>query len=133
MNENPVFRSSVAAPHVDGLRRGILRLQRCLSCGRAQTLARYACADCGKSNLNWEDASGQGSVVAVTTVTRAPSAAFAALAPYVLVIVELDEGARVMGHGVSGLGIGERVSATYFVHEERTLLRFVPDEARQAR
>jgi uncharacterized OB-fold protein len=129
MNEEVVSLSSVAGPHVEGLRHELLRFQRCTRCGGAQTLARYACADCGASALVWEVSSGLGNVVAVTTVTRAPSEAFVALAPYTLVIVELDEGARVMGHGVPGLRIGERVSATYFAHGERTLLRFVRPEA----
>ncbi|PVX77109.1 Zn-ribbon domain-containing OB-fold protein [Paraburkholderia unamae] len=125
MQEELVSRSDGALAHVEGLRHGVLRFQRCTSCARAQTLARYACSGCGKSTLVWEDSNAQGNVVATTTVTRAPSEAFAALAPYVLVIVELDEGARVMGHGAKGLRIGDRVAATYFAHGERTLLRFV--------
>lgn len=125
MQEELVSRSYGALAHVEGLRQGVLRFQRCTSCEHPQTLARYACSACGKLTLIWEDSTAQGTVVAATTVTRAPSEAFAALTPYVLVIVELDEGPRVMGHGVAGLRIGDRVAATYFAHGERTLLRFV--------
>jgi uncharacterized protein len=125
MQQELDFQSYGALAHVEGLREGVLRFQRCTSCGHPQTLARYACSACGKSTLVWEESTARGKVVATTTVTRAPSEAFAALTPYVLVIVELDEGPRVMGHAAAGLYIGDRVAATYFAHGERTLLRFV--------
>jgi uncharacterized OB-fold protein len=59
-----------------------------------------------------------------TEVTRAPSQAWRALVPYTIVIVELDEGPRLMGHAESGLAIGDRVEAGFFEFEGRTLLRF---------
>ena len=49
---------------------------------------------------------------------------FRALAPYTLVIVELDEGPRLMGHADASIDIGQRVRAGFFEHQNRTLLRF---------
>ena len=57
---------------------------------------------------------------------RAPSDAFHALVPYTVVIAELDEGPRLMGHAPVGTTIGSRVRATTFEFDGHPLLRFVP-------
>jgi uncharacterized OB-fold protein len=44
--------------------------------------------------------------------------------PYTLVLVDLDEGARLMGHADPGVAIGARVSAGFFEHDGRRLVRF---------
>lgn len=118
-----------AAPFVDGLRRGELRYQACTACGKAQTLARSACTQCGATTLEWREAAGRGTVYSRTVVTRAPSAAWRALAPYTIVIVELDEGCRVMGHARGDVAIGDPVRAEFFEFDGRPLLRFVPAHA----
>ena len=41
-------------------------------------------------------------------------------------IVELDEGARLMGHAAPGVAIGQRVRAGFFEHLGRQLIRFTP-------
>lgn len=115
-----------AAPFVEGLARRELHHQACTACGQAQTLARHACSRCGASTLEWRRAAGSGTVYSSTVVMRAPSPAFRALAPYTIVIVELDEGCRVMGHALPGVGIGDRVEAGYFDFDNRPLLRFGP-------
>lgn len=124
---------SLAAPYRQGLAQGRLRYQRCRACNAAQTLAHYACRACGNTDLVWQDAAGTGTVYSMTLVTRAPSEAFRALAPYVLVLVDLDEGPRLFGHGAADLAIGARVAATFFEHAGEQLVRFTPvgDGARQ--
>ena len=62
----------------------------------------------------------------MTEVKRAPSDEYRPLAPYTLVIVELDEGARLMGHAAPGVVIGQRVRAGFFEHLGRQLIRFAP-------
>jgi uncharacterized OB-fold protein len=115
----------ISAPFVDGLDRGELRYQACLECAAAQTLPRYACRKCGSTRLEWRTASGRGTVYAVTVVMRAPSEDFRPLAPYTLVLVELAEKTRLMGHAEPGVAIGDAVAADFFKHGERTLVRFV--------
>lgn len=115
----------LAALFTDGLRDGVLRYQHCTACGGAQTLARYACQHCGeRGSLHWRDAAGMATVCAVTEVARAPSDEFRALAPYTLVLVQLDEGPRLMAHATAGVRIGDRVRAGFFEHQGRTLVRF---------
>ena len=117
----------LSAPYVAGLEEGVLRYQSCLACGAAQTLPRYACRRCGDTRLEWRDSKGRGTVYATTVVTRAPSDDFRPLAPYTLVLVDLDEQSRLMAHAQTGVAIGDRVVATFFRHGERTLVRFRPD------
>ena len=116
--------AALSKPFVDGLESEVVRYQCCLQCGQAQTLARYACQSCGSRSLEWRDASGQATVRAATVVARAPSDDFRALAPYTLVLVQLDEGPRLMGHAEAGMRIGTRVKARFFRHQERMLVRF---------
>ena len=116
--------SASSQPYVDGLAAGVLRYQHCPDCGRAQRLARYACQYCGGASLAWHDARGTGIVHSVTVVTRAPSDAFRALAPYTLVLVDLAEGARVMAHAEPGSAIGDAVTASFFAHDGHHLVRF---------
>lgn len=124
--ESPCARP-LATPFTDGLRDGVLRYQQCTACGSAQTLARYACQHCGERGaLQWRDAAGAATVCAVTEVARAPSEEFRVLVPYTLVIVQLNEGPRLMAHATPGVCIGDRVRAGFFAHQGRTLVRFAP-------
>ena len=115
---------STASPFAQGLAAGVLRYQRCGACGQALTGQRFACTACGSVQLAWCDAAGAGTVWAVSTVHRAPSDAWRALAPYTLVLVDLDEGPRVMAHGAPGLAIGDRVAAQAVTLAGQALVRF---------
>jgi len=117
----------VSAPFVEGLQQGEIRYQHCSACSAAQTLARYACRACGSTELQWRTARGAGRVYSVTTVARAPSDEFRALAPYALAIVELDDGPRLMGYATLDARIGDRVIAGFFDFGERRLVRFTKE------
>jgi len=108
----------------EGCALGELRYQHCSDCAAAQLHARAFCVRCGGARLEWRKALGSGKVYALTCVERAPTDAFRALAPYVIVLVDLDEGMRMMAHGVPGLAIGTRVRAGFFEHGGRSLPRF---------
>ena len=113
-------------PFSEALARGALVSQRCEDCGAVQRLARLGCTRCGGARLDWLPASGLGTVFAVTVVSRAPSEEFRPLAPYGLALVDLDDGARLMGHAPADLRIGQRVRASVFSLGERRLVRFDP-------
>lgn len=120
------------SPFTQGLQAGVLRYQQCATCGAPQTLARYACRQCGSDRLAWCTAAGGGRVFACTVVTRAPSDEFRALAPYTLVLVDLDEGFRLMAHAHPGVQIGDAVTVEFFEHQGRNLIRFVPQPVEPA-
>jgi uncharacterized OB-fold protein len=113
-----------AAKFWEGCAQGELRYQRCGACAASQFHGRPFCLRCGSIDVIWQSAQGTGTVYALTLVERAPSADFSALAPYVIALVDLDEGFRVMAQAVRGLAIGDRVKAGFFEHNGRHLPRF---------
>lgn len=79
----------------EGTACGELRYQRCDDCGHAQFPPRAVCLRCA-GPLSWVRSSGKGSIHSYTTVARAPSAAFKSAVPYVLVLVDMAEGFRLL-------------------------------------
>ena len=87
-----------------------LVFQRCLSCQHIWYFRRGFCPACGSEKCETLASKGRGVVHAVTVVHRAPSEEFRALVPYALVLVDMDEGFRVMGHAEADVKIGSFVS-----------------------
>ena len=86
----------VTKPFWDGLKEGELRIQRCSKCHEAVFYPRVGCPGCGSRALEWIATSGRGTVHAFTIAHRGVPAAFRGSIPYVVAIVELEEGARLM-------------------------------------
>lgn len=86
----------VTQPYWDGLKAGELRIQRCRSCEKAVFYPRALCPHCGSRELEWFTCSGRGTLHAFTIAHRGTPAAFKGSTPYVVAMVELEEGARVM-------------------------------------
>ena len=82
-------------PFWDGARRGELLIQRCTSCGQWQFYPRLRCVRCG-GDVEWAAASGAGRVYSYTVVHRAAHEAFASAVPYVVALIDLAEGPRMM-------------------------------------
>lgn len=110
----------------EGCALGELRIRRCSHCSTLQTFPAPVCAVCRGTDVAWQIVSGSGTVFSLTTVSRAPTDAFRPLVPYTIVLVDLDDGPRMMAHGAPGLAIGDRVRVTFFLNEGRHLPRFVP-------
>ncbi len=83
-----------------------LAYQRCVACAHTFYFHRGFCPACGAQSPPTLASKGIGTVHAKTLVYRAPNAAFRAIVPYAIVLVDLDEGVRVMAHGDPGLEIG---------------------------
>jgi uncharacterized OB-fold protein len=118
----------LSQPHWDGCREGRLRIQRCGACGRAVFIPQPLCPACHATELSWIDCAGRGSLYSYTVVHR-PRPEFAA--PYVVAIVELDEGAFLLTNLVdcdpAALAIGQRVEVAFRkMSEEITLPLFRP-------
>jgi uncharacterized OB-fold protein len=56
------------------------------------------CPYCHSRELSWEQLAGTGTVYSVTVSRRAPSPEFADLVPYVVALIDLDEGCRMMSN-----------------------------------
>ena len=87
---------------------GRFMIQRCRSSGRYIFYPRVAEPASGDPELEWVEASGEGSIYSVTIVRPNPP-----LEPYSVVLVDLAEGPRLMstvqGIAPEGVRIGMRV------------------------
>lgn len=86
--------------------------QCCGACQQRWYFKRDFCPACGDREPTLRASDGFGTVHACTLVHRAPSDAFRKVTPYALVLVDLDEGVRLMGHADVVATIGARVRAS---------------------
>ena len=111
----------------ESLSGGRLVFQYCLSCGEKRFPFRMSCSRCGSFEHAIEQSAGAGVVVSHTRVEKPLIGTFTK--PYHVVLVELDEGVRMLGvlkGTVSAPLIGRRVVAS-FSSESPSLLCFIPD------
>lgn len=99
MSEHPAGKilprvTPLTQPFWDGCVAGELRMQRCAHCNDYQYYPRSICSRCGGKELGWDAVSGKGSIASFTIVRRAISGAYTA--PYVVALVDLAEGPRMM-------------------------------------
>ena len=90
--------TAASAPFWAATRARELHMQRCAACARLVWYPRSACPHCGHDELHWERLSGQGVVYAVSVHYRPALPALADRVPYAVVLVDLDEGARIMSN-----------------------------------
>jgi uncharacterized OB-fold protein len=90
---------------------GRLEIQRCARCRAAVFFPRRWCPSCGAAALEQEVASGRGTIYSYSTVSQAPTEAYRAELPYVVALVELEEGPRMMANVVGGPVEAVRVGA----------------------
>ena len=92
-----------SAPFFEWCARGELRIQRCAECGRRRMPPGPMCPDCGSDRSSWEPMSGRGRVWSVAIPHPPLLAAYAEVAPYNVVVVELedDPSIRLVGNVVA--------------------------------
>ena len=73
-----------------------LCFQRCVSCGTWRHLPRVMCAQCASPDWEWAESSGRGRLFSWIVTHQAPIPAFAEEAPYAAIVVELEEGVRML-------------------------------------
>ena len=94
-----------------------LVLQHCGDCGHYQFYPRPFCLECESTNLEWTQVNGDGKVYSMTEVQVKISPDFDP--PYVVALVELDEGPRMLGNIVEGeAAIGDRVKLAWRDRED---------------
>ena len=96
---------------------GRLVIQRCPSCGRFVFYPRTLCPHCHDAAPEWIDASGRGTVYSFSILHRSGSPGFEDDVPYVVALVDLEEGVRMMANVVNvasqQVEIGMPVSVTF--------------------
>ncbi|PCJ14126.1 MAG: hypothetical protein COB04_15655 [Gammaproteobacteria bacterium] len=81
-----------------------LHFQKCDDCGSWRHLPRYMCSKCGSANWQWAQSSGKGEIYSWTITHQALLPFFKQNVPYASIIVEMEEGVRMVS-GLKGMDL----------------------------
>lgn len=123
--------TALTAPFWDAAHQGRLELQYCKQCDSYQYYPRKVCANCWNDDIEWKQCSGDGHVYSYSICNVPTMPSFKKDVPYVVAIVELEEGARMTSNivdcPVSDVHIGMEVEAVFDrVTESCSLVKFRP-------
>jgi hypothetical protein len=123
--------SRVTKPFWDAARQHRLSIQRCGACHEYIFYPRAICPHCASEDLSWTDVSGRATLYSYTIARKATARPWAEDVPYVIAIVELEEGPRmtsnIVGCPVDDVRIGMPLIASFDdVSDEITLVKFRP-------
>ncbi|MHB8439285.1 MAG: Zn-ribbon domain-containing OB-fold protein [Acidimicrobiales bacterium] len=121
-----------AAPYWRAAHDGSLLVQRCGTCSNTQLYARSLCVACHGTHLSWEPASGRATVYSFTVIRQQYQRPFRDWVPYVVALVDLEEGPRLMTNIVDcdpeEVHIGMPVMARFEpVSDDAALALFAPE------
>lgn len=104
-------------PYWDAARDDRLVLQKCVDCGTVRFFPRYLCTECGSEKVEWVNAAGRGTVHSFTIVHRAAFPEFQERTPYVVALIDLEDGPRMMtnilGEDALAVAIGDAVEVCF--------------------
>jgi uncharacterized OB-fold protein len=106
-----------------------LELQVCANCRSFIHYPRSRCPRCWSAHLEWREASGRARLRSYTVIHRPGHPAWEADVPYVVALVELDEGPCLLSNVIDvnpeDLCPGLPLAATFVNDGELTLVKFV--------
>ncbi|MBA3652760.1 MAG: Zn-ribbon domain-containing OB-fold protein [Actinobacteria bacterium] len=98
MNGRPLPQpDNVSAPFWAAAAEGKVLFQECPECGHRQFYPRAMCTDCA-AETEWREASGRGTVHTFTVIRQNWAEPFRGELPYVVAMVELEEGVKMMSN-----------------------------------
>ncbi|VWX49945.1 Zn-ribbon domain-containing OB-fold protein [Novosphingobium sp. 9U] len=116
-----------SVPYWQALTEERLIVKACAECGKSHFYPRELCPHCHSDQLSWTDVSGLGEIYSFTVCRRPAGPAFSDETPYVVAIVELDEGPRMMSR-ITGdpeaVRIGQRVKVRFERQSDELTLPF---------
>lgn len=120
-------------PFWDAARAHRLSIPRCRACGRHHFYPRELCPHCHSDDIEWTDVPGRGEVYSFTIARKPAGPVFEADVPYVIAMIALDEGPRMLTNiitdDVDSVRIGDRVRVRFEdVTPDLTLPKFVLDK-----
>lgn len=123
--------TEVSEPFWRATRERRLIMQWCRSCEQVVFYPREVCPRCLGSDLEWRDSQGTGTVYAFSVHYRTGSPEMMDRTPYVVALVDLAEGARLMTNIVGchpdDIGVGMGVQVTWeLLDDGRHLPLFEP-------
>lgn len=112
----------------DAARDEKLMIRRCSSCAELHFMPRYLCPHCWSTDLEWIRASGKGTVHSYSIVRRAPMEAYAPRVPYVVALIDLEEGPRmfsnIVGDNALETEVGSRVEVCFETRGDSKIPQF---------
>jgi uncharacterized OB-fold protein len=87
-----------AKPFWDGLKQEKLMLPKCDDCGHVFFYPRILCPRCHSRTISWVQASGKGTLHSFEIAYQPFQKAWKIKPPYVLAMIELAEGPRLMSN-----------------------------------
>ncbi len=112
--------SEITRPFWEATARGQLVRPVCDRCGRNFFIPQIACPDCHSESWTYRESSGQGVISTFTVVHRAPTEDIAP--PYVVAVVDLDEGWYMMSNIVDcpheSVKMGQRVAVCFITRAD---------------
>ncbi len=123
---------SESQPFWQAAREGRLLIMHCGSCGRPYFYPRRYCPRCWSDETEWRESSGRGAIYTYSVVHQNPAPPFSDWCPYAVLLVDLDEGVRMMANwdrsvAFDQLAVGLAVEVTFeAITEEISLPRFRP-------
>jgi uncharacterized protein len=123
--------SAEMAPFFAAAKRHELVVQRCRGCGLHRFPARDQCSRCLSRESDWVPSAGRGTVFSFAVMHQVYHPGFADAVPYAVVVIELEEGARLISNLVdcpaSDVRVGMPVEVVFDdVAPEVTLPKFRP-------
>ena len=119
-------------PFWDAVKRHQLSLPKCKACGHLHYFPRPFCPHCFSWDLEWVPCSGKGKLYSYV-INHRPAPGFEEEAPYVIAVVELDEGPRMLSNLIDIEPAPEAVQVDMPVEilfqdvdEETTMFKFRP-------
>jgi len=83
-------------------------------------MPRHVCPHCWSDDLQWIEASGKGTVHSYSIIRRASDPRFADLVPYVVALVDLEEGPRMMANVLGDNALDTKIGdALTLIFEDR--------------
>lgn len=105
-----------------------LVMQKCEDCEKLTFYPAYMCPRCGSDRLEWTQLSGRGRIYSVTRVFHPAAPVFRGSTPYVVALVQVDEGpimmTNIVGDGAMNARIGDAVEVEFQETGEVTLPRY---------
>lgn len=113
----------------EGCNEGKLLIQQCGDCDEYIFYPRIVCPNCMSEHVEWIESSGIGKVYSYTVVRRA-APAFKEDLPFVVAMIELDEGVRMLSNivecEIEDVHCDMPVKVTFEKREEMALPMFKP-------
>ena len=101
----------------DALREQRLLIKRCANCTKYHFYPRILCPHCHSERVEWVDAKGLGTIYSYTVARRPAGPSFKDVVPYVVALIVLDEGPRMMTRlqcdSPEAIRIGQRVQVKF--------------------